>query len=184
MKTLFVKCSQNDNCVANDSESRVGVTETKKAEYSKIFDTTNTAIITAVSPFPHEALELRRGRRVSPTHNELFRLPTSAGRFTGHSAPRARELLNNKLKRPTQTCTHAFLNQTCGQRRTLLCSFSFPSRLATAPPSTWRTEYAGATLPQKPSLCFRGYFFIVFFFQTCAFIRRSPLRSSNYNLNV
>lgn len=115
---------------------------------------------------PQEALELRRGRRVSPTHNNLFRPPTSAGRFTGHSAPRARELLNNKLKRPTHTCTHAFLNQACGQHGTLLCSFSFPSRLPTAPPSTRRTEYAGETLPHSGNrLCVSGVVFFVFFFR-------------------
>lgn len=141
------------------------VGEKKKAEYSKIYDTTNAAIITALSQFPQEALELRRGRRVSPTHNNLFRPPTSAGRFTGHSAPRARELLNNKLKRPTHTCTHAFLNQACGQHGTLLCSFSFPSRLPTAPPSTRRTEYAGATLPHSGNrLCVSGVIFFVFCF--------------------
>lgn len=85
---------------------------------------TRASLLLSVSSGSLEALQ-RATRLTHTTICSAFLTP--AGRFTGRSAPRATELLNNKLERPTHTCTHALLNQTCGHRRAALCA-RWPTR--------------------------------------------------------
>lgn len=77
-----------------------------------MYDATNAGIVAALGFLEKPRSSTEDGE--SHPLNNLFRPLTRAGRFARRSAPRASELLNNKLQRPTHTCAHGLLNQTRG----------------------------------------------------------------------